>query len=463
MHLYLDIWKARSAWVALSEAQRREILLKLQRHIDDVVDDGAGRPRFSLNHDTWGSNDLHRYQILWEGAEPRHIEGMRRVFEEVMWERYFERIGTTGESIDQTELFEELSTLGEKAEASRRGSGLARGIAGWFSRLARIFRSRDDDEEKRAAPLPPRIPPPVDEPDDDEVEETGSSPTRDEGKGTMLRVERSVRFTSKAHPWFDIDAYLERIGYTGATTPDIRALRGLHRAHLLHVPFENLALHSNESIVLNEERFFQKIVRRRRGGVCYELNGLFALLLEGLGFRVQRLSASVAHEKGFGPEFEHMPLMVRLNERWLVDVGFGETFLEPIDIDITGDQRVGGEIYRVDRDGEYRTLRRRGEEYLWNDIYRFTLLPRVLGDFAQMCDYHQTSPSSHFTHSRLCSIATGQGRVTLVDNRLISTKDGERSIRALSTLQDIAEALRTEFGIAEDTWGTGSKTGFRGP
>lgn len=451
MHLYIDLWKARPSWVALSEAQRREILLRLGRHIDDVVDDGAGRPRFFLSHDAFGLNELHRYQILWEGAGSRHIEGMQRAFEEVQWSRYFERLGTAGESVDQADLFEELSTLGERTGASSRGSGLARGIAGWFSRLARIFRSREDDEEGLAAPPARRAPPPVEEAEEEEA----PSLTGSEGKRDMLRVERPARFAPDVHPWFDIDAYLERIGYQGPTVPDIRTLRELHRAHLLHVPFENLILHSNESIVLNEERFFQKIVRRRRGGVCYELNGLFALLLEGLGFRVQRLSACVAHEEGFGPEFEHMPLMVRANERWLVDVGFGETFLEPIDIDVAGDQGVGGEIYRIDSDGEYRTLRRRGDEYLWNDIYRFTLLPRMLGDFARMCDYHQTSPSSHFTRSRLCSIATEHGRVTLVDNRLISTKNGERSVRGLSTRQEVADALRAEFGIAEDTQGSG--------
>jgi len=97
----------------------------------------------------------------------------------------------------------------------------------------------------------------------------------------------------------------------------------LHLAHLLSAPFENLSIHWHEPIVLTDEALFQKIVLRQRGGFCYELNGLFASLLRTLGFQVEMLSAGVMNKRGeFGPEFDHMTLMVTLAERWLVDVGF---------------------------------------------------------------------------------------------------------------------------------------------
>jgi arylamine N-acetyltransferase len=126
------------------------------------------------------------------------------------------------------------------------------------------------------------------------------------------------------------EAYLKRINYTGSLVPNRSTLRSLQVAHLLNVPFENLSIHSGEPIVLDDDALFRKIVENRRGGFCYELNGLFAALLRGLGFDVSMLAAEVAKDGGgFSPNFEHMALMVTLAEPWLVDVGFGDSFWSP--------------------------------------------------------------------------------------------------------------------------------------
>src|SRR5919109_1202974 len=102
----------------------------------------------------------------------------------------------------------------------------------------------------------------------------------------------------------NIQAYLDRIGYRGPLEPTAETLRALHVAHLLGVPFENLNIGMGWPIVLDEAALFDKIVVRRRGGFCYELNGLFAALLRELGFDVTLLSAGVARQDGgFGPEF----------------------------------------------------------------------------------------------------------------------------------------------------------------
>src|SRR5687768_15235135 len=127
----------------------------------------------------------------------------------------------------------------------------------------------------------------------------------------------------------DTAAYLERIGYRGPVEPTAETLRRLHVAHLLAVPFENLSIHASEPIVLDDSALFEKIVARRRGGFRYELNGLFAALLGALGFEVEMLSAGVMNSEGeFGPDFDHMALVVKLEERWLADVGFGDSFVE---------------------------------------------------------------------------------------------------------------------------------------
>ncbi|HEX8536198.1 MAG TPA: arylamine N-acetyltransferase, partial [Cystobacter sp.] len=108
-------------------------------------------------------------------------------------------------------------------------------------------------------------------------------------------------------------------------------LRALHRRHIESIPFENLDIHSQRPIVLDEAAFFEKIIRQRRGGFCYELNGLFAALLRALGFQVAYLSGRVSSDgvRDDGPEFDHLLLEVTWNGSWLVDVGFGDAFAEP--------------------------------------------------------------------------------------------------------------------------------------
>lgn len=248
----------------------------------------------------------------------------------------------------------------------------------------------------------------------------------------------------------NVDAYLDRIRYDGPRTPSAETLRRLHVAHLRTVPFENLSIHWGEPIVLDDGALFEKIVTRRRGGFCYELNGLFAALLRELGFPVAMLSAGVARPDGtFSPEFDHMALQVDLEERWLADVGFGESFREPLRLDSRAEQVEGRVAYRIDPSGDGRLiLARRGEDGTWKPEYRFGLRPYVYADYAEMCRFHQTSPDSHFTRNRICSLATPDGRVSLSGMKLITTRDGHREERELADDQEYAEALGRYFGIA---------------
>jgi len=247
----------------------------------------------------------------------------------------------------------------------------------------------------------------------------------------------------------NVKAYLERINYQGSLAPTAETLRELQVAHLLSVPFENLSIHAGQPIVLDDEALFDKIVVRRRGGFCYEANGLFAALLRALGFNVVMLSAEVANaEGGFGPDFDHMALMVTLDERWLVDVGFGDSFREPLLLDERSEQAQGSRAYRILPDGAYLTLTRREDEGEWKAQYRFTLRPHEYADYAEMCRYHQTSPQSHFTRGRICSRATAEGRVTLSEMRFITTsKNGVRLERDLTSQEEYAAILREHFGV----------------
>lgn len=247
----------------------------------------------------------------------------------------------------------------------------------------------------------------------------------------------------------NIKAYLERINYHGSLAPTAETLRDLQVAHLLAVPFENLSIHAGEPVVLEDEALFAKIVEGRRGGFCYEANGLFAALLRALGFDVSLLSAEVANaEGGYGPAFDHMALMVSLERRWLVDVGFGDSFREPLLLDERGEQTQGSRAYRILPDGEHLILMQRVWDEEWKAQYRFTLQSYAYDDYAGMCKYHQTSPQSHFTQARICSRATVGGRITLSEMNFISTSvNGVRQERTLTSQEEYAAILREQFGI----------------
>jgi N-hydroxyarylamine O-acetyltransferase len=246
----------------------------------------------------------------------------------------------------------------------------------------------------------------------------------------------------------DIPAYLARILYAGPTQANAETLRALHRAHLVAVPFENLDIHLGLKITIDEAAILNKVVVLRRGGFCYELNGAFAALLRALGFQVTLLSARVARANGDeGPEFDNLTLRVDLNEPWLADVGFGESFLEPLLLEAGKDQRDPTGRYRLLAQGERLRMEKFVSDGSWRPQYSFSLQPRQLEEFAGMCRYHQTSPESSFTQKRICSRATPDGRITLSEMKLITTSEGAREERSLSSEKEWNSTLREKFGI----------------
>jgi N-hydroxyarylamine O-acetyltransferase len=217
---------------------------------------------------------------------------------------------------------------------------------------------------------------------------------------------------------------------------------------MLTVPFENLDIGLGRKILCDKPSIVRKIVEQRRGGFCYELNGAFAALLRELGFKVTLLSARVARQDGsYGPEFDHLTLRVDLGEPWLADVGFGDSFLEPLRLKTGIEQPQGRKSFRlVEEEGLlYMEMAEPGAD--WKRQYSFTLLPRQLGDFAGMCHYHQTSPQSSFTQKKICSRATLDGRITLADGKLIITQNGKREESLLASDQDWKVALKKYFEI----------------
>lgn len=245
----------------------------------------------------------------------------------------------------------------------------------------------------------------------------------------------------------DMQVYLRRIGYLRPVTPDARNLRDLHRAHLLSVPFENLDIQWKREIRVDQEAFVRKIVEQRRGGFCYELNGAFAALLEVLGFRVTLLSARAPRADGSeGPEFDHLTLRVDLEKPWLADVGFGDSFIDPLQLQTGLEQEQYGRRFRiVEQDQDLRLERKEADG--WKTEYVFSLKPRRLEEFADMCRYHQTSTESPFTQKRVCSMLTSDGRLTLSDMKLIRTRNGVREERILASEEEWSAILKDNFDV----------------
>jgi N-hydroxyarylamine O-acetyltransferase len=244
-------------------------------------------------------------------------------------------------------------------------------------------------------------------------------------------------------------AYLARISATRSPVLDVAALRRLHRAHLMSVPFENLSIHLGEPVSLADDDLAGKIVRRRRGGFCYELNGTLALLLEALGGGVVRLSARVYGDAGLGPPFDHLALAVRLADGtgpWLVDVGFGDHSVYPLALDSRGiqDDPAGQFVVADAEDGDVDVLRNGQPQY------RVEMRERSLADFVPTCWYQATSPLSHFTQSTICSRLTETGRISISGRTLIHTTSTGRTEQELADDSALLAAYSDHFGIDLD-------------
>lgn len=245
----------------------------------------------------------------------------------------------------------------------------------------------------------------------------------------------------------NVAAYLDRLGLDrGVLSPDADSLRLLQRSHLLSVPFENLDIHWKRPIVLDVERFYQKVVEDRRGGFCYELNGLFNELLIQLGFTTRLISARVFNGATHGPDFDHAAVIVTIgHEEYLADVGFGDFSAEPLRFFLDVEQTDSADTFIIRRfNNEYFEVAKRADDD-WKSEYIFKDTARDLSDFSEMCDFQQYSPESHFTKGKLCSIMTASGRKTLTDKKFIVTAGDSRS--ELEIDGNFDHILATEFKI----------------
>lgn len=243
----------------------------------------------------------------------------------------------------------------------------------------------------------------------------------------------------------NISQYLSRINYHGNLTPSLEVLTNLQKAHVRHVPFENLDIHFGRPLQLDQT--YDKVVLRNRGGFCYELNGLFSELLSELGFTIQLVSARVYDkDKGYGFEFDHMAIIVTIDgDEYLTDVGFGEFVFAPLKIVLRSIQKDQRGEFMIDTEDGITLAVKKNIDNEFIPQYVFTKIPRVVSDFMGMCRYHQTSPDSHFTKKRLCSLPTEHGRVSLTGNVLKMTEGDQITEVPVETEEDFERVLWEYF------------------
>ncbi|GAA1925627.1 arylamine N-acetyltransferase [Streptomyces sodiiphilus] len=252
-----------------------------------------------------------------------------------------------------------------------------------------------------------------------------------------------------------LPAYLDRIGAPRPAVADASALAALQEAHLRAVPFENLAIHLGEEIELTEEALVDKVVRRGRGGFCYELNGAFGILLGALGYRVTPLAARDWSSGVPGIPFDHLALRVETADGtgpWLADVGFGRFISRPVLLESRDPQAdpAGTVLLKDAAEGDLDVLLNGTHQY------RLELRPRTLADFEVGCWYHRTSPRSHFARSLVCSRPVPGGRVTLSGRTLKISRDGAAGsgpgerVTELADEAEVLAAYREHFGVVLD-------------
>ncbi len=197
-------------------------------------------------------------------------------------------------------------------------------------------------------------------------------------------------------------AYLRRLGLERAERPSLPFLTRLQRRHLLRVPFENLDIFWRRPFPLDVHRAWSKVVELRRGGFCYELNGLFACALSALGFRVSLLSARVWRkaERNWGPEFDHLTLAVTLDQTYLVEVGFGDAFRAPMPLSTGVQSDVSGRYRLVEGEWPDELVLEHAVRDHWRPLYRVSRQPWTL----------QVLRGHEFLASNLASVALHRPR-----------------------------------------------------
>ena len=244
----------------------------------------------------------------------------------------------------------------------------------------------------------------------------------------------------------ELEQYLARIDYDGTPKPDRATLFALHRHHLTAIAYENFDIHLGGTLGFDIHHIYDKIVRRGRGGWCYEMNLLLAWALRAIGFNGTMLGAAVGvKESADRQHMDHMALRVVVDdEPWLLDAGFGNAFLEPLPLR-EGSYEQGAYTFQLRRDGDYWCF----QTHLHGGSgFDFLLQPRTPDDFATRCQWLQSSPESAFTRLTVCHRFRPDYSIVSLRNAVLTTVDGtNKTQRIIDTLEAYHATVTQDFGL----------------
>ena len=251
-----------------------------------------------------------------------------------------------------------------------------------------------------------------------------------------------------------LDEYFARINYSGPVRPDRATLFALHAAHIAAIPYENLEIQLGRENVLSEPAFIDKLVRRRRGGWCYEMNGLLTTALKEIGFNVRRVAGGVSRDvlaaEAVG---NHLVGLVDLERRYVADVGLGDGPLEPFPLEARA-WTERGLTFRLERlDADW--WRYHNHQHGLARTFDFTEEARALAWFQKQCTLLQTADFSPFVNFAFVFRRSLRGVGALRDDSYVTVTDGVRSERPLRSRDEYAAVLKdllgTELGVEVDT------------
>ena len=244
----------------------------------------------------------------------------------------------------------------------------------------------------------------------------------------------------------DLQGYLDRIGYDGPVEPTLECLTAVHRQQALTVPYENLDVQLKVMVGQDPAAIYDKVVVRRRGGWCYELNGMLQQALVEIGFDVQRVAGGVhRHETGDAAVGNHLVLLVRLDRVYVADLGLGDGLREPVPLE-AGTYRQGELEFRLERldDGYWRLWNHEGGDPV---AFDFGEHPADEALLERQCHRLQTSPESGFVQNLAVQRMTANGLVAVTGRVLAKRTTAGTEKRLLDSVEDLEAALAGEFGI----------------
>lgn len=239
-----------------------------------------------------------------------------------------------------------------------------------------------------------------------------------------------------------IHKYLRRIGYGGPLSPTRQTLHNLHRAHLLTIPFENIDVQTRVRPTLDIDAIFEKIVEGGRGGWCYEMNGLFAWALRELGFTVDLAGAAVGRvrEKSL---MNHLALIVRLDQPYLADVGFGNGMLVPTPLRV-GKFNDGRFDFRLTHEGDWWRFHNHRHN---GSTYDFTERAYDYSAFEHKARMLATTAESPFVQNLVVARLTEDGMVFLTNAALQRFSGTEIAEETAPNARELARILHDYFDL----------------